>query len=102
MKSGRVIRGSYGQRVEDFKRRRRGIENEARTMAIYLSWQLGGHKHSEIGKALGLDNESSVSSACLRMKLRVAQTARSTKGLENYWRADTKLKADLTPFCYLC
>jgi len=69
----RATAREYGKRVEDLKRRRRGVENEARTMAMYLSWQLGGHKHSEIGKALGLDNESSVSSACLRMKLRVAQ-----------------------------
>lgn len=69
----RATAREYGKRVEDLKRRRRGIENEARTMAMYLSWQLGGHEHREIGKALGLDNESSVSSACLRMKLRVAQ-----------------------------
>lgn len=69
----RTVAREYGKRVEELKRRRRGIENEARTMAMYLSWQLGGHKHSEIGQALGLDNESSVSSACLRMKLKVAQ-----------------------------
>ncbi len=69
----RATAREYGKRVEDLKRRRRGIKNEARTMAMYLSWQLGGHKHSEIGKALGLNNESSVSSARLRMRLRVAQ-----------------------------
>ena len=69
----RATAREYGKRVEDLKRRRRGVENQARTMAMYLSRQLGGHQHSEIGKALGLDNESSVSSACLRMKLRVAQ-----------------------------
>jgi hypothetical protein len=28
-----------------------------RTMAMYLSWELGGHKHSEIGKTLGFDYE---------------------------------------------
>lgn len=69
----RAVAREYGKRVEDLKQRRRGIENEARTMAIYLSRQLGGHRHSEIGKALGLDNQSSVSSACLRMKSRVAK-----------------------------
>ena len=72
----------YGKRVEDLKRRRRRIENEARTMAMYLSWQLGGHKHSEIRKALALDNGSSVSSACLRMKSRVAQDHKIDQGLE--------------------
>jgi hypothetical protein len=51
-------------------------------MAMYLSWQLGGHKHSEIGKTLGLDNESLVSSQYLRMKLRVAQDRKIDKGLE--------------------
>jgi putative transposase len=72
----RATAREYGKRAEDLKERRRGIENEARTMAIYLSRQLGGHKHSEIGKMLGLDNMSSVSSACLRMKLKVEQDRR--------------------------
>ena len=42
-------------------------------VAIYLSRQLGGHKQAEIGKAVGLEKTSSVSSAYLRMKSRVAQ-----------------------------
>lgn len=33
---------------------------------------MGGYKHSEIGKVMGLEKTSSVSSACLRMKARVA------------------------------
>jgi hypothetical protein len=32
---------------------------------------MGGHKHSEIGRVLGLEKASSVSSSCLRMKARV-------------------------------
>jgi hypothetical protein len=32
---------------------------------------LGGHKHGEMGKVLGLEKISSVSSVCLRMKARV-------------------------------
>jgi chromosomal replication initiation ATPase DnaA len=39
---------------------------------MYLCRVLGGHKHSEIGKVMGLEKTSSVSSACLRMKARVA------------------------------
>lgn len=50
---------------------RRGEENEARSMAMYLFRVLGSHKHSEIGKVMGLENSSSVSSVCLRMKARV-------------------------------
>ena len=61
----------YGKRLEELRRKRRGEENEARSMAIYLCRTLGGHKHSEIGRVLGLDKTSSVSSACLRMKARV-------------------------------
>ena len=61
----------YGKGVEELRRKRRGEENEARSMAIYLCRTLGGHRHSEIGRVLGLDKTSSVSSACLRMKARV-------------------------------
>jgi len=63
----------YGKEVEELKRRKRGGENEARMVAIYLGRQLGGHKHEEIGKTLGLGKTSSVSSAYLLMKERVAK-----------------------------
>jgi putative transposase len=67
----------YGKRVEEIRRRRRrGDENEARMMAIYLSRELGGHNQGEIGKAVGLEKTSSVSSAYLRMKSRLAQERR--------------------------
>ena len=41
--------------------------------AIYLGRELGGHKHEEIGKTVGLGKTSSVSSAYLLMKERVAK-----------------------------
>ena len=63
----------YEKTVEDLKRRKRGRENEARMVAIYLGRQLGGHKHEEIGKTVGLGKASSVSSAYLLMKERVAK-----------------------------
>ena len=63
----------YGNTVEQLKRRRRGRENEARMVAIYLARQLGGHKHEEIGEMIGLAKTSSVSSAYLLMKERVAK-----------------------------
>ncbi|MPZ77049.1 MAG: hypothetical protein GEU77_11055 [Deltaproteobacteria bacterium] len=63
----------YGKGVEELKRRRRGGENEARMVAIYLGRQLGGHKHEEIGKTVGLGKTSSVSSAYLLMKERIAK-----------------------------
>ena len=42
-------------------------------VAIYLGRQLSGHKHEEIGKTVGLGKPSSVSSAYLLMKERVAK-----------------------------
>ena len=67
----RVTARVYGKRLEELRRKRRGEENEARSMAMYLCRMLGGHKHGEIGKVLGLEKTSSVSSVCLRMKARV-------------------------------
>lgn len=65
----RATAQEYGKKVEEIKRRRnRGEENEARMMAIYLSRELGGHRQMEIGKVVGLEKSSSVSSAYLRMK----------------------------------
>ena len=66
----------YGKGVEELKRRQRGGQNEARMVAIYLGRHLGGHKHEEIGKAVGLGNASSVSSAYLLMKERVGKEKR--------------------------
>jgi chromosomal replication initiation ATPase DnaA len=61
----------YGKRLGELRRKRRGEENEARSMAMYLGRTSGGHEHSEIGKVFGLEKSSSVSSVCLRMKARV-------------------------------
>ena len=63
----------YGKAVQELKRRKRGRENEARMVAIYLGRQLGGHRHEEIGKTVGLGKTSSVSSAYLLIKERVGK-----------------------------
>ena len=62
---------AYGKTVQELLKRRRGRENEARRMAIYLGRILGGHKLEDIGKVTGLKNYSSVSSAYLAVKGRV-------------------------------
>lgn len=85
----RVTARMYGKRLEQLKRSRRGEENEARSMAMYLSRALGGHRHSEIGRVLGLNKTSSVSSACLRMKARVGverRIARKAQRIEEELR----------------
>ena len=73
---GDIVRATvreYGTEVEELKRRKRGGENEVRMVAIYLGRQLGGHKHEEIGKVVGLEKTSSVSSAYLLMKGRMGK-----------------------------
>jgi REP-associated tyrosine transposase len=72
----------YGTTKQALQRGRRGGQNEARQVAIYLSRQLGGHKHGEIGEAVGLENTSSVSSAYLRMKLRVTKERRFSRRVQ--------------------
>jgi chromosomal replication initiation ATPase DnaA len=70
------MEGRHGQTVTDRIPRRvlsRHEPGEARMVAIYLGRQLGGHKHEEIGKTVGLGKASSVSSAYLHMKERVAK-----------------------------
>ena len=82
----------YGQEVEELKRRRRGGRNEARMVAIYLGRQLGGHKHEEIGKTVGLRNTSSVSSAYLLMKERVAKEKRLKRKVQRIEKALVRSK----------
>ena len=43
---------------------------------MYLCRSLGGYKLTEIGKVLGLEKDSSVSSACLAMKERIEKEKR--------------------------
>ncbi len=82
----------YGEGVGELKRRKRGEENEPRMVAIYLSRQLGGHKHGEIGKVVGLEKTSSVSSAYLRMKARVTKERRLVRSVRRIEEALTKSK----------
>ena len=67
-------------------------ENEARMVAIYLGRQLGGHKHEEIGKTVGLGKASSVSSAYLLMKERVAKEKQLQQRVRKIEDALTKSK----------
>ena len=82
----------YGKQVVDLKRRKRGSENEARMVAIYLGRQLGGHKHKDIGEAVGLGKTSSVSSAYLLMKQRVAKEKRLERKVHRIEEALVKSK----------
>jgi REP element-mobilizing transposase RayT len=72
----RAVAAEYGIRTEQLSKKRRGMANEARGMAIYLSRALGGYKLVDIGKVIGLENYSSVSSAYLSMKRRIEEDRR--------------------------
>ena len=78
--------------VQELKRRKRGGENEARMVAIYLGRQLGGHRHEEIGKTVGLGKTSSVSSAYLLMKEGVAKKKQLQQRVRKIEEALTKSK----------
>ena len=82
----------YGKGVEELKRRKRGGENEARMVAIYLGRQLGGHRHEEIGKTVGLGKTSSVSSAYLLMKERLAKEKELVRRIRKIEESLTKSK----------
>ena len=82
----------YGKAVQELKRRKRGRENEARMVAIYLGRQLGGHRHEEIGKTVGLGKTSSVRSAYLLMKERVAKEKPLQQRVRKIEEALTKSK----------
>ena len=87
----------YGQLVADLARRKLAGENEARMVAIYLGRQLGGHKHDEIGKNVGLGNASSVSSAYLVMRQRVNKEKRLARRVRRIEEVLTKAKSGLDP-----
>ncbi|MBI2209080.1 MAG: hypothetical protein HYU47_00540, partial [Deltaproteobacteria bacterium] len=56
-------------------------------MAMYLARVLGGYKLVEIGRAMGLERYSTVSSACLGMKQRISRDktiARRAIRIESY------------------
>ncbi len=59
-------------------------------MAMYLCRNLGGYKLTEIGKELGLENYSSVSSACLAMKGRIDKEKRLARQVRKAERSLVK------------
>jgi putative transposase len=70
---------AYGKTVLELGVKRRGEPNEARAMAMYLCRTVGGHKLTEIAKVVGLEKYSSVSTAYLRMKERLANERRLSR-----------------------
>jgi len=63
----------YGKGVVEIGVRRRGETNEARVMAMYMCRTVGGYKLTDIGRVVGLEKYSSVSTAYLRMQERISK-----------------------------
>jgi putative transposase len=73
----------YKLEEAEFHHSKRGIRNEARDAAIYLSRQLSGSKLTEIGKDFGINNYSTVSTIIERMKSRISEDRRVNKRVEH-------------------
>jgi putative transposase len=67
-----VSRG-FGVKERDLFHSRRGQENEARNVAIYLARKLRGDRLKEIGAAFKIGQYSTVSSIVERMKVRIGR-----------------------------
>jgi putative transposase len=68
-----VVSRGFGVKEGDLFYSRRGKENEARNMAIYLSRRLRGDRLKEIGAAFKIGRYSTVSSVVERMKDRIGK-----------------------------
>jgi putative transposase len=66
----------YNIGVEDFLKKRRGIYNEARNVAMFLIRKYTGASLEAIGKQFGMTNYSSVSSTIVRIKQRLNTDAK--------------------------
>jgi REP element-mobilizing transposase RayT len=67
-----AVRKTYRTDSQTFQRSRRGQNNPARNVAVYLTRQLTGLSLTEIGKEFNLLNYSSVSSIIGRVKIQLS------------------------------
>ena len=84
---GEVCR-SYNVKDEDLLVSKRGVINEPRNVAIYLTKKLTGRNLHEIGREFGINNYSTVSTVIERTKQKASTDRVFRKRIE-------KLKMDL-------
>jgi putative transposase len=72
----------YGIDEAELLRSRRGVNNEPRNVAIYLTRYLRGDGLEVIGRAFGIDKYSSVSSVIERTKASIADNTRIKKRVD--------------------
>jgi chromosomal replication initiation ATPase DnaA len=73
---------SYGVEEEELLASRRGRQNEARNVAIYLLTQLRGSKLKEIGTEFGISSYSTVSTIIERARNEIPGNRRLRKRIE--------------------
>ena len=91
---------AYKLKEGELDHSRRGSQNEARDMAIYLSRQFSGSKLADIGKEFGIDNYSTVSTIIERMKGKISKDERVRKRMQDLMD-DMKMGQEQTPFYFL-
>ena len=67
----RAVCGHYKIGEAELQKSRRGVENEARDLAIYLLRYIRSERLEKIGEEFNLNNYSSVSNAISRVKTRL-------------------------------
>jgi hypothetical protein len=78
-----AVSRSYRVERKDLFYSRRGQENEARNVAIYLARRLRGDRLKEIGEAFQIGGYSTVSSIVERMKVRIGSDERLRKKVDH-------------------
>ncbi|MCJ7833101.1 MAG: transposase [Deltaproteobacteria bacterium] len=80
----KAVEKFYGISKKELMSSRRGVFNEPRNMAIYLTRQLRGDSLRQIGIDFRLNNYSSVSSAIERTKRRIAENRKLRAKLKKF------------------
>ena len=78
-----AVSRSYRVERKDLFYSRRGHENEARNVAIYLARRLRGDRLREIGEEFKIGRDSTVSSIVERMKVRIGSDERLRKRVDH-------------------
>ena len=83
-----------GVSEEDLLRPKRGTFNEPRSVAIYLTRQLGGENLAEICREYGLKTHSSASSAVERVRGQMIKDQQFKKRVEKISQLLSKSQAE--------
>lgn len=79
----RAVAKTYGSSVIAILESRRGLDNEARRMAMYVCREIGGHGHGVIAREMGVLSYSTVSSVCAMLRRELNRDQKLKKMLES-------------------